>query len=137
MDMNMSSLFFIREILDFSNKNNSTYVEGNNTYWYMKINQLCQKKLTNWQTGTYYILIFVGALTVVSGFIDYYASYNIPGSFKKMTIEGFNFRIKNNKSIKNKDLDIFLTYAYGEFMDLYQKRGSFNREKFVSGLLKW
>ncbi|CAO4846088.1 MAG: hypothetical protein CNLJKLNK_00425 [Holosporales bacterium] len=84
-----------------------------------------------------FFLLLGGIIGVVSGVVDFYYSYYISNEFKNITIEGYNYRVQHNKPLNSENVSKFLTFAYGEFTDLCQKRGCFNRDKYFSGLLKW
>jgi|GEM_PF-5682706 len=82
----------------------------------------------------------VGGLSILSGVFDLLtAGYNIfsctyhwSETFSSMVEESVR-----NRDTQIADVDLFLDHAVGEYIDMYQKRGMFNRKRFITMLKRY
>lgn len=131
-------------IIDFSNtRNYSTAVNtSNHSVWFLDASRICSKQSIPTLQASYIIGIISGVVLVASGIFDLILAvnpfaFNGGSLFEKYIVQAFQIREKNKKGILKNQINDFLRFADGEFVDLYQKRGSFNAAKFVSALVKW
>lgn len=114
----------------------------NRSSWLLKFNRICPKQNTKLAETMYISGCISGIILVLSGVSDLLSSIDpifFGGEilFRKYTIESLKERKGIGKSLEITELDIFLRFAHGEFVDLYHKRGIFNKAKFIASLVKY
>ena len=127
-------------IINFSQMNPATHTINITEYVTNPYEEIFPS-LTSYYTAT---LGFIsGSYSIFSSFIDLFtAGYDITSCRRRGFMDIIEEVIEDRGTMIGKDINInnidaFLDYAVGEYMDMYQKRGIFNETRFISLLKRY